>query len=484
LKALVLSIVAVALATVSIILAGFYSPTLYNIMFWFAVALWLSYLPFATLIIINILKGLRKYYVARPQGTEGFADPIIFQITSRDCSVAKSSLVSVLNSIRESCRQTSLLNYEIWIVTDSDKEADFFRSMGVEVFVVPEDYVVEGATRKARSLQYANEVRRKLGKNTKEYWVFHLDEESHITPQTVEALKAFIKEGKYLIGTGPIFYPNHFSEASAFTRFADSIRPTGCYICCNQKVPVHMHGSNLLVRADIEDAVGWNNGETIAEDQLFGLKAYERFGEVFGWHGGAIYEQPPLKVEDMISQRKRWFIGTWTNLKYFKPKMKVQVIFNLLTWILGFASAVVSIPYWIVTLMAVPNFFFPKLPLQIPFYHHTPILTPIEILVDILPIPTGGFGDIHKYLKPQFMPALIFGLLLSICFFTWVGTYIIGLHWNTRSLKVSPLTKIRWHLEQLLLLPAIGLLETSAAVLAFSSIIRGEKQDWIPTPKS
>lgn len=474
----------VIIITASIILISF-SPPLYNLLFWCIVILWLSYLPFALLTIANIIKGLRKYVFRQNEVTTDFSDPIIFQITTRNIKDSRSSLVSAIESIRESCRKASFENYEIVVVTDFNDGSELLRNMGVDVIVVPKDYAVEGAVKKARALQYANEVRRKLGKNTKEYWVFHLDEESQITVQTVEALKAFINQDKHLIGTGPIFYPNHFNESSPLTRFADSIRPTGCYICCNQKVPVHMHGSNLLVRADVEDVVGWDNGETVAEDQLFGLKAYELFGEIFGWHGGAIYEQPPLKVKDMLNQRKRWFIGILTNLKYFRPKkMKAKIILNLATWILGFASASASFPYWIIAFMAIPNFFFPQLPFEIPFYHHTPVLTPIEILVDMLPIPVGGFGDIHKYLTPQSMPALVIGLLLSICFFTWIGTYIIGLYWNTCSVNVSPLTKIRWHLEQLLLLPVIGLLETSAAVLALKDLFKGNRIDWTPTPKS
>jgi egghead protein (zeste-white 4 protein) len=33
---------------------------------------------------------------------------------------------------------------------------------------------------------------------------------------------------------------------------------------------MHVHGSNLLVRSDIEDSIGWNFGPTLAEDEIFG----------------------------------------------------------------------------------------------------------------------------------------------------------------------------------------------------------------------
>jgi len=61
--------------------------------------------------------------------------------------------------------------------------------------------------------------------------------------------------------------------------------------------PMHMHGSNLLVRSDIEDSIGWNFGPTLAEDEIFGYKIYDKYGsKSLDWHGGILLEQPPLNI--------------------------------------------------------------------------------------------------------------------------------------------------------------------------------------------
>ena len=90
---------------------------------------------------------------------------------------------------------------------------------------------------------------------------------------------------------GPIFYPLKFESANRLTAIAESVRPFGCYDCVSQMKnppPLHMHG-NLLVRSDIEDDIGWKFGSTLAEDQMFGYKVYEKYGRgSMGWHGSML----------------------------------------------------------------------------------------------------------------------------------------------------------------------------------------------------
>ena len=45
--------------------------------------------------------------------------------------------------------------------------------------------------------------------------------------------------------------------------------------------PAYIHGSNLLVRSDIEEEVSWENGKTLAEDTLFAIKARIKYGPKF-----------------------------------------------------------------------------------------------------------------------------------------------------------------------------------------------------------
>src|SRR5919206_604732 len=214
-----------------------------------------------------------------------------------------------------------------------------------EVIVVDKKFKAF-AIKKGRALQYAVEHRRKTGKNIASYWIFHMDDESYVTDQTIISLLKFIREGNGMASEGPIFYPLKFESANPLTAIAESIRPFSCYDCVSQMTnppPLHMHGSNLLVRSDIEDSIGWNFGPTLAEDQIFGYRIYEKYGpKSLGWHGGILLEQPPLNLKDHFMQRRRWVIGSLQNMERFPFIHKFKLMFKLGTYFMGFVSGVVS----------------------------------------------------------------------------------------------------------------------------------------------
>jgi beta-1,4-mannosyltransferase len=88
--------------------------------------------------------------------------------------------------------------------------------------------------------------------------------------------------------------------------------------------PAYMHGSNILLRSDVEEIVGWENGKTIAEDSLFAINARIKCGKgLFGWHGGVVEEKSPLSLRDFVKQRQRWFWGLIQNLKFISFRDKV-----------------------------------------------------------------------------------------------------------------------------------------------------------------
>ena len=108
--------------------------------------------------------------------------------------------------------------------------------------------------------------------------------------------------------------------------------------------PAYIHGSNLLVRSDIEEEVSWENGKTLAEDTLFAIKARIKYGpEAFGWHGGVVEEKSPLTLKDLFKQRRRWFYGLIQNFKYFCYKEKIRQSFRALIWTSGLISGIISI---------------------------------------------------------------------------------------------------------------------------------------------
>src|ERR671922_1488551 len=331
-----------------------------NLFLAIATFFWLSYFPVAIISIWKILKN-RKAFVEQDV-RRVFNDPrIIFQITTR--SATKTSVVKRgIQSITSSTHKVNFYNYHISVVTDDPQDISTLKNEKCEVVVVEKNYHTN-AIKKGRALQYAVERRRRSGEDTSKQWIFHMDEESYVKPQTILALLKFIRRGKGVASEGPIFYPLKFESASLLTAIAESTRPFACFDCVSQMTnppPLHMHGSNLLVRSDIEDDIGWNFGSTLAEDQMFGYKVYEKYGRgSLGWHGGILLEQPPLNLKDHFFQRRRWFLGTMQNLDKFPRWHRYKVMFKSVTLFLGFASGVAS------TALMIQAYIFPLFSLSI-----------------------------------------------------------------------------------------------------------------------
>ncbi|MDP8888495.1 MAG: glycosyltransferase family 2 protein [Thermoproteota archaeon] len=390
-----------------------------------------------------------------------FNEPsIIFQITTR--SATKTSVVKRgIQSITSSAEKAYYCNYQISVVTDDPQDRWTLKNEKCEVVVVEKSYHTN-AIKKGRALQYAVEHRQRIGKNTSKRWIFHMDEESYLTPQTILALLKFIMEGKGVVSEGPIFYPLKFESANRLTAIAESVRPFACYDCVSQMTnppPLHMHGSNLLVRSDIEDDIGWKFGSTLAEDQMFGYKVYEKYGQgSMGWHGGILLEQPPLNLKDHFFQRRRWFLGTMQNLDKFPRWHRYKVMFKSATLFLGFASGVAS------TTLMIQAYILPLFSLSM--YGLGIVNSDIMSLPGNLPI-VSAFASISN--SPLTIAAPIELGTTAILLFAslvWLGSYQLGLFLNLRYSKMKWAKKVLLHLQTLFLCPVIGLVETFPAVWA------------------
>ena len=205
-----------------------------------------------------------------------------------------------------------LLSVEI--CTESNDQAqllawEFRRSpLSVRTVVIPEDYrTPAGTLKKARSLQYMVEKRRAgWGKRPGKTFIVHYDEESVIEPSEMRKLLRHLATTDKKILEGPIYYPLEYTSASLLCRAMEANRPIGCFECrsvMESGIPLHLHGSNLVVEEQFENAIGWDMGTLdgqvfIAEDYVFGALAFLKGGrEVFGWHGVAMLEQPPFHIE-------------------------------------------------------------------------------------------------------------------------------------------------------------------------------------------
>ena len=424
-----------------------------------AMFFWLSYVPVAMISVWKTIKN-RKLFVEEDFSSPFFKNSsIIFQITTRSAtrtSVVKRGIRSIINSAQE----ISFCNYQITVVTDDPQDRWTLRRERCEVVVVEKSYHTN-AIKKGRALQYAVDHRRQIAKNTSKRWIFHMDEESYVTPQTILAILKFIAKGKGVVSEGPIFYPLKFESANLLTALAESVRPFACYDCVSQMrspPPLHMHGSNLLVRSDIEDDIGWKFGHTLAEDQMFGYKVYEKYGYgSMGWHGGILLEQPPLNLKDHFFQRRRWFLGTMQNLDKFPRWHRYKVMFKSVTLFLGFASGVAS------TALLINAYISPI------FLQSLHGLEAISSAIMLLPSHVNPLSAFYSILFSTLTaPPVEFATSAILTFATlvWLGSYQLGLFLNLRYSKITRSKKILLHLKTLVLCPVLGLIETFPAFWA------------------
>ena len=430
---------------------------------------WFSTIPVAFLTLSRFVRN-RKTLIEKDL-RRIYNDPIIiFQITTR--SATKTKVVERgINSIIRASNEINYSNYKISVVTEDENDRkNVVKLKNSEIIVVKRGYKTN-AIKNARALQYAVEYRKNTSENTKNFWIFHMDDESYVTNQTLLSLLKYIREGKGVAAEGPIVYPLKFESANPITALAESVRPFGCYDCVSQMTnppPLHLHGSNLLVRSDIEDTIGWNFGETLAEDQVFGYKIYERYGaNALGWHGGILLEQPPLNIKDHFMQRRRWILGTLQNMNKFPFWHKFKIRFKLASYFMGFVSGIVSTILYIITVVPL---FTASIQLLIDKFEYNP-LTWIQYIISsffptVFPEITNQINSINgnNIYNPVDLGSL--SLLLLFPYIMWLLSYQIGLTLNLRYNKFTLLKKITFHSYALILSLILGLIETFPAFVA------------------
>lgn len=258
-----------------------------------------------------------------------------------------------------------------------------------------------------------------------------MDEESLVTDQSLRAVLGYIQDGGKPVAEGPIVYSNKFLRKNILPSLVECCRPYQCYECrhmmTGDSVPTFIHGSNLLVRSDVEDGVGWDFGDSLTEDQRFGYEAHKKFGPVFGWHGGMVVEQPPLSIKDTFRQRRRWAAGSAQNLKFMPLKDRIYQSARLLSWSAGFVSGIVTFIIWIFQ------------------------------------------GKVLFYLQPVFF-------LQNVL---WVAGYEVGLRETYKWMSLSRLKKFTLHVLLAAIIPIVSLMD---CLPAFIGIIT-RRSGWKVTPK-
>lgn len=343
---------------------------------------------------------------------------VCFRIVSRGRNA--DALRATVASVRRELAALPLFAYSIEAVTDVPVELE--DGDDLRHLVVPPWYeTTNGSRYKARALQFAVE-RSDLPDDA---WLFHLDEESHLSPSVVIGIRDAIVEeetsGAHRIGQGAILYHRHLHH-HPFLTLADMIR-TG-----DDLSRFHLqhrlgftifglHGSFILVRNSIERRCDFDFGPegSITEDAFWALRQMA-LGSRCRWVDGFVVEQSTERLRDFVKQRRRWFAGLLRVVLYAETKIWVRLP---LAMFVGLWSV-----SWLGAAYTIANLF---LGLRTP-----PVL--------------------HA--------------LADLALATYVMNYLVGLHVNLRERPV-----IAWprraglYLAQLVLVPAFTVIE-AAGVLA------------------
>lgn len=366
----------------------------------------------------------------------------------------------------------------IEVVTESEEqkallEEDFAApSFPVQAFalLVPGAYESPRGTKlKARSLHYMVELRRR-GFNHKagRTFIVHYDEESVMEPGELRKLIYYLATTPKPLSEGPIYYPLEYRDARAICRAMEANRPIGCFECravMESGTPLHLHGSNLVIDEELENALGWDIGTLdgqplVAEDYVFGVQAYLRQGpQIFGWHGCIMLEQPPFSLKSAFRQRCRWITGVLQGM----------------------------------TIMQ-----------QMAEFHHLPMRTRLHlvwgtryrILTFALGLPTGATGLLYLLYQlglvlagqnflPLPLPLPVMGSLVCASFL-WLNALLAGAWYNLAHARGLS-ARQRWTeaLRVLTLAPVAGIVESSAGFWAAVQWLTGKRAaSWHPTPKT
>jgi hypothetical protein len=398
-------------------------------------------------------------------------NPYLFtiQITTKGGAVhvVKRGIDNILLAAKKYPVLRNIVTVEV--ITESQDDIDQLSSLygksliPVALFKLPPDYETKDKTKfKARALHYMVEQHRLSPRDS---YIVHYDEESVFTPDNLARLVINLMDKPIGISEGTISYALDWRDSHLMCRTMESNRPFGCHECylmMTKPAPLHLHGSNMVIQEKLENEIGWDIGQyknnpLIAEDLVFGLMVYIKYGaKVFGWHGVEMIEQPPFTIKAAYKQRERWIIGAlqgvnhvaslpgWSGLPLLQ-RLKIQVLirFRVITYALGFPVSILSL-YLLASTIA---------------YNYVNLIIgfPIELNISLFAIP---------------------GLLM------WLGSNQIGLAQNLSYTDYTVWEKIKEHIKVLVMTPFSGIYDTSGPFVAVVKWVLGYKTvEWKTTPK-
>jgi egghead protein (zeste-white 4 protein) len=382
------------------------------------VVTWFSYiwLLLALPVLLNVVGALafqnanRKQAHSFPIGVE-----VCFRIVTRGTNV--EAVLKSAEAVRAAMAQTPLFPFSVEVVTDNALPT----MEGVRTILVPKHYRTNSRARfKARALHYALEVS-PISATT---WLFHLDEETHITPSVIRGIHSAVAEeertGDLRIGQGVVLYHRDLKE-HPFLTLADSVR-TGDDLGRFRlqhlfgQSAFGMHGSFILVRNDVEMDVGFDLGAagSVTEDAWWSLVEMAR-GRRSRWVDGYCLEQSTQSVMDFLKQRRRWFVGLCLVCLQAPARLwhRVTLVTSVILWGVGWLG------WWSVSVAAV--------------------IVNARIPWGVLLVGTASLA-------------------------AYSALYLLGLELNLDQRGLPWYRRILWHVAQVILLPVYSLMESAAVI--------------------
>ena len=97
-----------------------------------------------------------------------------------------------------------------------------------------------------------------------------------------------------------------------------------------------LHGEHLIVRADVEDEIGWDYPDTVIEDAYFGME-FKRYPGRATTLNSYSYGASPSSIRDLVRQRRRWIEGLLRLIvnPTLSFRTKIPLAYSVFTWALA-----------------------------------------------------------------------------------------------------------------------------------------------------
>lgn len=191
---------------------------------------------------------------------------------------------------------------------------------GATIHTVPSSFKCD-ATRKGRALEWA----RQNITCEKEY-VLYLDEDTLITDfqglpdvDICQFTETPMQSNSLLTFYTEIYRSGYQTEQRSFNLL---------------KYPLYVWGGGVAVRTTLEDTVTWDYN-TITEDTNFAWRSAKKQPISFATVLQEFRNQSPVRIKDLITQRRRWISGTLNDLHILPLKYRIYSVSRIVNWALS-----------------------------------------------------------------------------------------------------------------------------------------------------